>query len=135
MMTSRLRFLPEVKQKELEFVVRTIRAGFEHATARRSMPALRDAKLLKIILFGSYARGDWVEDPVGRYFSDYDLLCVVDREEVTDWDEYWDATDHQLMLAQSAGIDLRTPHSLIVHSLDDVNEKLRLGRYFFMDIV
>jgi len=34
-------------------------------------------KLLKIILFGSYARGDWVDDSVGRYLSDYDLLVVV----------------------------------------------------------
>lgn len=30
---------------------------------------------------------------------------------------------------------LRTPVSLVYHSLDDVNEKLRLGRYFFMDIL
>ena len=35
----------------------------------------------------------------------------------------------------AAGRNLRTPVSLIYHSLDDVNEKLRLGRYFFMDIV
>ena len=33
------------------------------------------------------------------------------------------------------GKALRTPVSLIYHSLDDVNEKLRLGRYFFIDIL
>jgi HEPN domain-containing protein len=35
----------------------------------------------------------------------------------------------------ASGTHLRTPVSLIVHSLDDVNEKLKLGRYFFIDIL
>lgn len=134
-MKSKLRFLPQAKQDELAFVVETIRAGFAHATERRSMPRLRGGALLKIILFGSYARGDWIEDVKGRYFSDFDILCVVNADEFTDWDDYWSKTDKALIEAESAGRDLRTPHSLIVHTLDDVNEKLRLGRYFFMDIV
>lgn len=57
------------------------------------MPRLRGGRPLKIILFGSYARGDWFEDPVGRYFSDYDLLVVVDREELTDLPEFWARTE------------------------------------------
>src|SRR5690606_21198119 len=92
-------------------------------------------RLLKIVLFGSYARGDWVEDPVGRYFSDYDLLIIVDREELTDVPEFWAKTEERLLEDLSAGKALRTPVSLIYHSLEDVNEKLRLGRYFFIDIV
>ena len=88
-MNDSLQRLPEGKQRQLAFVVKTIRDGFAFAIARRTMPALRGGKLLKIILFGSYARGDWVEDPVGRYFSDYDLLVVVDREELTDVPEFW----------------------------------------------
>jgi predicted nucleotidyltransferase/HEPN domain-containing protein len=127
--------LPDGKRRELEFVVRVIRDGFAFAVARRTMPKLRGGRLLKIILFGSYARGDWVEDPVGRYFSDYDLLVVVDREELTDVPEFWARTEEQLLEKLASGRNLRTPVSLIYHSLDDVNEKLRLGRYFFMDIV
>jgi predicted nucleotidyltransferase/HEPN domain-containing protein len=127
--------LPEGKRRELEFVVRVIRDGFAFAVARRTMPKLRGGRLLKIILFGSYARGDWVEDPVGRYFSDYDLLVVVDREELTDVPEFWARTEEQLLEELASGRNLRTPVSLIYHSLDDVNEKLRLGRYFFIDIV
>jgi uncharacterized protein len=134
-MNPNLNHLPRDKQKQIAFVVETIRAGFAHATARRSMPRLRGAKLLKIILFGSYARGGWVDDAKGRYFSDFDILCVVDREEVADWDEFWWQTDRNLLEAESEGRELRTPYSLIVHSLDDVNEQLRLGRYFFIDIV
>ena len=134
-MKTSLEHLPEGKQRELDFVVEAIRDGFGFAIARRTMPSLRGGKLLKVILFGSYARGDWVEDPVGRYFSDYDLLVVVDREELTDVPEFWAKTEERLLEELSSGKNLRTPVSLIYHSLDDVNDKLRLGRYFFMDIV
>lgn len=127
--------LPDGKRRELEFVASLIRNRFEFAIARRTMPNLRGGRLLKIILFGSYARGDWVEDPVGRYFSDYDLLVVVDREELTDVAEFWAKTEDRLLAELSSGERLRTPVSIIYHSLSDVNEKLKLGRYFFMDIV
>jgi uncharacterized protein len=127
--------LPEAKRRELAFVVEAIREGFAFTMERRTMPKLRGGRLLKIILFGSYARGDWVEDPVGRYFSDYDLLVVVDREELTDVPEFWAKTEERLLEELASGKSLRTPVSLIYHSLDDVNEKLKLGRYFFIDIL
>nr|WP_295326935.1 nucleotidyltransferase domain-containing protein [uncultured Sphingopyxis sp.] len=41
------------------------------------------------MLFGSYARGKHVVDPMGRYFSDYDLLVIVDHEDLTDASKYW----------------------------------------------
>lgn len=135
MMRDGLDHLPEAKRRELAHVVGVIREGFAFAIARRTMPDLRGGKLLKIVLFGSYARGDWVEDPVGRYFSDYDLLVVVDREALTDVPEFWAKTEERLLADLAAGVELRTPVSLIYHSFDDVNEKLRLGRYFFIDIV
>ena len=134
-MNSGLDQLPDGKRHELAFVVDCIRKGFAFAIARRTMPRLRGGRLLKIILFGGYARGDWVEAPVGRYFSDYDLLVVVDREELTDVPEFWAKTEEQLLQELASGKNLRTPVSLIYHSLDDVNDKLRLGRYFFIDIV
>jgi predicted nucleotidyltransferase/HEPN domain-containing protein len=134
-MNSSIDDLPEGKRRELEFVVEQVRQGFAFAIARRTMPGLRGGRLLKIILFGSYARGDWVEDPVGRYYSDYDLLVVVDREELTDVPEFWARTEEKLLEELASGKNLRTPVSLIYHSLDDVNEKLRLGRYFFIDIL
>lgn len=63
--------LPEGKRRELAFVVDVLRSGF---TAARSPRRSDEEAILRIVLFGSYARGDWVEDPIGRYFSDYDLL-------------------------------------------------------------
>ena len=134
-MKTNLDHLPEGKRDELAFVVDLVREGFGFAIARRTMPRLRGGRLLKIILFGSYARGDWVEDPVGRYFSDFDLLVIVDREELTDVPEFWAKTEERLLEELASGRSLRTPVSLIYHSLDDVNEKLGLGRYFFMDIL
>jgi predicted nucleotidyltransferase len=134
-MKTSLDHLPQAKQRELAHVVETVRAGFARATAQRTQPRFRNGKLLKIILFGSYARGDWVEDPVGRYFSDYDLLIIVNHDDLTDIAEFWEKTEAQFLADLSAGTVLRTPVSLIYHSLDDVNDKLRLGRYFFMDIL
>ncbi|WP_374575957.1 HEPN domain-containing protein [Phenylobacterium sp.] len=134
-MKKRLDHLPTGKRHELRFVVEVVREGFAAAVAHRTAPRFREGRILKIILFGSYARGDWVEDPVGRYFSDYDLLVVVTHEDLADPGEFWLATEERLLAELASGERLRTPVSLIVHSMDDVNEKLRLGRYFFMDIL
>ncbi len=130
-MKKNLDHLPLRKQAELRQVVETVRAAFEEAISTRRAERLKDGKILKVILYGSYARGDWVHDPVGRYFSDFDLLIVVDHEDLTDH-EFWREAENRTM---PVGPDIRTPVSLIVHSLDDVNEQLDRGRYFFADIV
>jgi hypothetical protein len=56
-MQRTLDHLPEGKRRELEFVVGVIREGFAEAIAHRTQPRLRVGKLLKIILYGSYAGG------------------------------------------------------------------------------
>lgn len=127
--------LPAAKRRELAHVVEIIREGFARAIRHRTQPRYRNGHILKIILFGSYARGDWVEDPVGRYFSDYDILVVVDHDDLTDIPEFWAKTEDRLLEELTEGKALRTQVSLVYHGLDDVNEKLRLGRYFFMDIL
>ena len=134
-MRTDLNHLPEAKRRELALVVDMVRRGFAVAIEHRTVPRLRKGALLKIILFGSYARGDWVEDPVGRYFSDYDLLVVVDHEDLTDVSEFWVGVEDELLTALAEGTQLRTPVSLVYHSLADVNAQLALGRYFFIDIV
>lgn len=127
-----LRKLPLAKQRELDAAVGIIQDGFAKAISTRRADRLKNGRILKIILFGSYARGDWVHDPVGRYFSDFDLLVVVDHEDLTDF-EFWEDVEKRLLAELSAGA-MRTPVSLIVHSLDDVNWKLEHGRGFFIDI-
>lgn len=128
-----LRKLPLAKRRELDTAVEIIEAGFAKAVSTRRADRLKNGRILKIILFGSYARGDWVHDPVGRYFSDFDILVVVDHEDLTDF-EFWEDVEKRLLAELSAGA-LRTPISLIVHSLDDVNWKLEHGRGFFIDIL
>ena len=134
-MKTSLDHLPAGKRRELTRVVELIREAFAQAVKGRKAPRFKNGRLLKIILFGSYARGDWVEDPVGRYFSDYDLLVVVDHEDLTDVPEFWHELEDRLLEELSAGTWLRTPVSIIYHNLDYVNEQLKRGRYFFIDIV
>jgi predicted nucleotidyltransferase/HEPN domain-containing protein len=134
-MKTSLDHLPAGKRKELDLVVSVLREGFAEALSRRTMPRFRNGKLLKIILVGSFARGDWVEDPKGRYFSDFDILVVVNHEDLTDLEKFWGGPDEILLKELASGERLRTQPNFIVHSLDDVNEQLRLGRYFFTDIL
>ena len=69
--------LPSVQQTELERVTQLLMTEFAQATARASQPWKKNGRILKIILFGSYARNDWVDEPNNGYQSDYDLLVIV----------------------------------------------------------
>jgi predicted nucleotidyltransferase len=42
-----------------------------------------------VILFGSFASGDWVEDPVGGYFSELDVLVIVKSPSMVDKVKLW----------------------------------------------
>lgn len=134
-MKTSLDHLPLGKRRELEHVLGVIKDEFRKAIANRRAEGVKDGQILKVILYGSYARGDWVEDPVGRYFSDFDLLVVVSDEKLTDMLEFWEGAEKRLRRDLASGADLRTPADLIIHSLKDVNDQLAQGRYFFADIV
>jgi predicted nucleotidyltransferase len=134
-MRTNLDHLPEGKRRELDRVVEILFAEFQDAIALGTQPHKRMGRILKIVLFGSHARGGWVSDPVGGYVSDYDLLVVVNHERLTDVVDYWAKADEHLMREQTIAKTLTAPVNFIVHSLDDVNGQLRRGRPFFMDIV
>lgn len=134
-MKTSLDHLPLGKRRELEHVLGVLKDEFRKAIANRRAEGVKDGQILKVILYGSYARGDWVEDPVGRYFSDFDLLVVVSDEKLTDVLEFWEGAEKRLRADLASGANLRTPADLIIHSLDDVNDQLAQGRYFFADIV
>src|SRR5579862_3411753 len=127
--------LPEGKRRELAGIVEILFAEFEDALKGRNAPHRKAGRILKIILFGSYARGDWVDDPVGGYKSDYDLLVVVNHDELTDTLEYWAKADDHLLREYQIAKRLSAPANFIVHSLTDVNKQLKKGRPFFVDIV
>ncbi|WP_374599341.1 HEPN domain-containing protein [Sphingosinicella sp.] len=133
-MRTGLDHLPEGKQRELAHVVRVLFEEFAEATARSTQPWKKAGRILKVILYGSYARGDWVDDPVGGYKSDYDILVVVSDERLTDVVDYWAAADDRLMRDMTISGVLSAPVGFIVHSLKDVNKQLEQGRPFFIDI-
>ena len=126
--------LPGRARRDLARAVEILRDEFGKQVARRNGRHIREGRILKIILFGSYARGRQVIDPVGRYFSDYDILVIVSHEDLTDAAEYW-------VQAEDRMVDMLLrrfwpqPLNLIVHSIDDINHQLERGRYFFNDIV
>lgn len=145
-MNPSLDHLPDGKRQELERVLEILFRAFEDAT--RGKGPRKQGHILKVLLFGSYARGDWVDDPagghksdyrveeaVGGYKSDYDLLVVVDNEALTDVAEYWTEADARLQQAFEITHELSAPAHFIVHSLSDVNDQLARGRPFFSDIV
>lgn len=134
-MTRSLEHLPAGKRAELAFVVDLLRTSFDEAVSTRRAEHLKSGRILRIVLYGSYARGDWVEDPVGRYFSDYDLLVVVADEAHTDVLEFWEGAEKKLLAELSTGERLRTPVSFIVHSQAEVDDALGRGRPFFVDIL
>ena len=69
--------LPDIQQAELTRVRDTLMAEFAQAISTSTQPWKKFGKILKIILFGSYARSDWVDERENGYQSDFDLLIVV----------------------------------------------------------
>jgi len=134
-MKTSLDHLPERKRQELGEIQRILFEEFEDALAGRNAPHRKAGRILKVILFGSHARGDWVEDPDGGYFSDYDLLVVVNHEELANPIEYWAKADDHLTRAHTISKTLSVPANFIIHSLTDVNKRLKKGRPFFVDIL
>lgn len=132
-MRTGLDHLPKSKQRELEHVVRVLFEEFEAGQAMATQKWKKQARIFKIVLYGSYARGDWVDDPVGGYKSDYDVLIVVNDERLTDF-ELWSAADDRLMRDVTIHRTLSAPVNFVVHSLTDVNKQLERGRPFFVDI-
>ncbi|MEG8222336.1 HEPN domain-containing protein [Sphingomonas sp. HH69] len=133
-MKTDLSHLPPAKQRELARVVQFLFEEFADiimmAEGKR-----KAGRILKIILFGSHARGKYVDEPhtAKGYMSDFDLLVIVNQQDLTDKDLWHNAEERLIRETQVTKV-LRTPANFIVHSLKEVNDALAQGRYFFMDI-
>jgi predicted nucleotidyltransferase/HEPN domain-containing protein len=127
--------LPSAKKREIERVLEILFEEFEAANGDAAGPRKR-ARILKIILYGSYARGGWVDEPhtAKGYQSDFDLMIIVNQKEVTDRATYWYKAEERLNRERAITKTLQTPVNFIVHSLQQVNDGLAHGRYFFMDV-
>lgn len=123
--------LPEVQQAELARVRDTLMAEFAQAISNSTQPWKKTGRILKIILFGSYSRDDWVDEPDNGYQSDFDLLIIVSHEDLTDIAAYWYIAEDKILHDPAIG----RPVNIIVHTLDEVNKALQRGEYFWVDIV
>jgi uncharacterized protein len=135
-MRTDLDHLPPQKQRELERVVQLIFEEFDDAFALAKHEWKKAGRILKVILYGSYARGTWVDEPhtAKGYRSDFDLLIIVSDKRLTDRVKYWAKLDERLMREYGLTGTLQTPVNFIVHTLQEVNDGLAHGRYFFMDV-
>lgn len=114
-MDSSLDHLPEKKRRKLVAMAAKLRA---------EAPCVG-----MIILFGSHARGDWVEDRATGYRSDYDLLVVVDTPE--------QAEDHVLWSRAEAAIGpyaSPSPVNMIVHDVGELSWQIGRGQFFFAEL-
>jgi HEPN domain-containing protein/predicted nucleotidyltransferase len=116
-MKTTLSHLPQLKQDQLKALTQII---------------LDKVPAEMVILFGSYARGEWVEDYQEKYeyVSDFDILVITkDRISAKQGKKWWDLnkelTDHE---------DI-TRTSIIQHSIGFVNDKIERNQYFFVDIL
>jgi HEPN domain-containing protein/predicted nucleotidyltransferase len=88
-----------------------------------------------IILFGSYARGTYVEEEYTEehirysYISDYDILVIVEDERRADFKEKTIRNSLRKHLHHELHVQV------LVHGIGHVNEALEEGQYFFADIV
>src|SRR3546814_5382423 len=129
-MLTKLDHLPANKQRELERVLQLIFEEFEDAFALARHEWKKAGRILKVVLYGSYARGGWVDEPhtAKGYKSDYDLLIVVNDKRLTDRVKYWAKVDDRLMREYSIAGTIKTPVNFIVHTLQEVNDGLAQDR-------
>ncbi|TCA41736.1 nucleotidyltransferase, partial [Rhizobium leguminosarum bv. viciae] len=132
LMKSSLDHMPLRKQRELGRVLEILHEEFEDALKEGTADFKKRGRILKIILFGSYAKGGWVDEPftMKGYRSDFDLLIIVNNRKLCEFAEYWHKAADRLIHEAS----IETPVSFIVHSRREVNTYLKEGQYFFSDI-
>lgn len=120
-MKNSLNHLPKTKQGELAKIIATICGN------------CKDVE--KIILFGSYARGtykekkDLKEDRKSGHISDYDIL-VVTSNTITALDtNLW----HEIG-EKCRNLKLSADPRILTHDIEELNNKLSVGQYFYSDI-
>ena len=120
-MKTSLTHLPKNKRNELTRIVERIRERVD--------------SIQMIILFGSYARGNWVDDTCTNghityeYISDFDILAIVETNKIANSTNLWRRLDKSIN-----AMHLLTPVTIIAHDINFVNRKLKNGQYFFTDI-
>ena len=120
-MQTSITHLPKNKQTELNQLVKILR---EHTD-----------DLAMVILFGSYARGEFKEEkdlqPNRRsgHASDYDILVITGTSKTVENSSLWQ-TINEICLMQNFSAAPR----IIVHAIQEINIQLAQAHYFYTDI-
>ncbi len=126
-MKTSLDHLPQRKQQDVQTITTLLHNEFStYLEGKSSVKA--NYRILKIILFGSHAKGSWVDDPANGYISDYDILLIVNDPALVEEYALWHAVEDRIQRSIS------TPVGLIIHTIEDINNHLHQGHYFFKDI-
>lgn len=135
-MRTSLDHLPPAKQRELERALEILFEEFNDTLALAQHQWKKKGRIVKVILYGSYARGGWVDEPhtAKGYKSDFDLLVIVNDKRLTDYVKYWAKAEERFHREYGITRSIKTPVNFIVHTLQEVNDGLAHGRYFFMDV-
>lgn len=128
MIKTSLDHLPETKQAHIHSIVDVIHDEFDRVVGLASKPTKQRSRILLILLFGSYAKGNYTDDPENGYISDYDILVVLNEPDLVEEYKIWHTVEERAALKTGA------PVNLIVHTLREVNQELKQGHYFFKDI-
>lgn len=117
-----------------------MKTSLEHLPEQKQSEIIRIKEIIKdvvnpemIILFGSYAKGNYVEHRyvsngiTYEYISDYDFLVVTKDSPEKAYDQ------------ESRVMDMverfKPPVNLEIHEIDYINKGLGWGEYFWVDIV
>ncbi len=77
-MKDGLDHLPAAKRREIRKVLDVLFGEMENENRLKTQEWKRRRRILKVILLGGHARGDWVRGhQISGYRSDYDILIVV----------------------------------------------------------
>lgn len=130
-MKDRLDHLNLQKQRDIAYVRKVILEELEKRLRASKSERVRRYRVLKLILYGSFAKGTWFDDRKSGRASDYDLLVIVSHKALTDMTTFWAGVEDRIYNDPKINKDV----SLIVHTLRDVNAALREGQYFFSEII
>ena len=130
-MQTSLDHLPPARQAELARIEEVILQELETRIRADGKARARRYRLLKLVLFGSFAKGTWFEDSRSGRASDVDLLAIVSHEALTEMSAFWGEVEDRLFSDPLVKRDV----SIIVHTLQDVNRQLKDGQYFFSEII
>ncbi len=128
---ERLSHLPEKKRRELQRIAQILFDEFDESLKTKLSEKAKRGRILKLILFGSYARGNWVEDRKSGYLSDYDLLIVVNYEQFAEKYDAWEKAAARFAQEFEIAGHLSAPVNFIAHSYQEVNSMLARGWPFF----